>query len=135
MHIRKYDFDYGRRMLMQKAAVGATAGVLAPLWPTIAQSGEVTKAYPDELVSIEMNTKGKVKVGDTITANNVEYVKHLLDPIFYKQVKELGRKFKIGAPTKDVSQLFPHAYFEATLRNAGKASFDACEFSRKAEQV
>lgn len=125
MHIRKYDFDYGRRMLMQKAAVGAVGGVLAPLWSTIAQSGDVTKAYPDELLSIEMNTKGKVKVGDTITTANVEHVKHLMDPIMYQQVLKQGRKIKIGKTTTDVSTMFPHAYYEATLKNAGKAKFDA----------
>ncbi len=125
MHIRKYDFDYGRRELMKKVAVGAAGGVLAPLWPTIGNTGEVTKAYPDELISIEANTKGKIKVGDEITSANVEYVKHLLDPIFYHQVKDLGRKFRIRAPTKNVAELFPHAYMEATLKNAGKASFDA----------
>ena len=125
MHIRKYDFDYGRRKLMQNVAAGVGGGVLAPLWQTIAKAGDASKAYPDELTSIEMNTKGKVKVGDVITSANVDYVKHLLDPIFYKQVKELGRKFTIRAPTKDITELFPYQYLQATLKNAGKASFDA----------
>jgi len=125
MHIRKYDFDYGRRQLMLNVAKGAGAGVLAPLWSTIAKSGDISKAYPDELVSIEVNTKGKVKVGDMITDANVEYVKHLMDPIMYQQVLKQGRKIKIGPSTTDASKLFPHAYYEATLRNAGKAAFDA----------
>ncbi|MDE0855025.1 MAG: twin-arginine translocation signal domain-containing protein, partial [Nevskia sp.] len=43
MRIRKYDFNYGRRALLQKAALGAGAGVLAPLWPLIA-SGDMSKA-------------------------------------------------------------------------------------------
>lgn len=35
-HIRKFDFDYSRRTFMDKTARGiATAGVLAPLWPTM----------------------------------------------------------------------------------------------------
>ena len=67
MRIRKYDVDYGRRALLQKAALGAGAGVLAPLWPMIA-SGDMSKAYPDELTSVEMYTKGKVKTGDVLTA-------------------------------------------------------------------
>ena len=125
MRIRKYDFDYGRRKLMENAAAGLGAGVFCSTWSEIARAADVSKAYPDELISIEANTKGKVKVGDTVDAQNVDYVKHLLDPIFYKQVKELGRKFKIGPPTKDVSLMFPHSYFEATLKNNGKASFDA----------
>jgi hypothetical protein len=125
MRIRKYDFDYGRRKLMQNAALGLGGGVLAPLWPTIANSGEVSKAYPDELISIEANTKGKVKVGDTITAANVDYVKHLIDPIMYKQVATMGRRLKIVAPTNDITTLFPYDYLQATLRNNGKAAFDA----------
>lgn len=72
MHIRKYDFDYSRRKMMQNVALGLGGGVLAPVWPTIAATGEVTKAYPDEVTSIEVNTKGKIKVGDEITAANVE---------------------------------------------------------------
>ena len=124
MRIRKYDFDYGRRMLLQKAAVGASAGVLAPMWPLIAK-GDVSKAYPDELLSIEMYTKGKVKPGDVITAANVEVVKDLLDPIAYQQVKTMGRRINIVASTKDVTKLFPNQYLQATLKNKGKAKFDA----------
>ena len=81
MRIRKYDVDYGRRALLQKAAIGAGAGVLAPMWPLLANGGDVSKAYPDELLSIEMYTKGKIKPGDVITAANVDVVKDLLDPI------------------------------------------------------
>jgi hypothetical protein len=120
MHIRKYDFDYGRRQLLKNAAMGAGAGVLAPLWPLIA-NGDMGKAYPDELMSIEMYTKGKVKVGDYVTANNVDAVKDLLDPITFKQVKEMGRKIKIVAPTKDPTDLYPTEFLQTTLKNKGKA--------------
>lgn len=82
MRIRKYDFDYGRRALLEKAARGITrAGVLAPLWPIIANGGDVTKAYPDELVSIEAYTKGRIKPGDVLSAANVEHVKDLVSSI------------------------------------------------------
>jgi hypothetical protein len=125
MHIKKYDFDYSRRAFMGKAAIGAAAGVLAPLWPTIAKSGEITKAYPEELLHIEAYTKGKVKPGDVITADNVEAVKDLLDPIAYQQVKTMGRRINIVETTTDVTKLFPHEYLEATLKNDGKAKLDA----------
>jgi hypothetical protein len=125
MHIKKYDFDYSRRAFMGKAAIGAAAGVLAPLWPTIAKSGEITKAYPEELLHIEAYTKGKVKPGDVITADNVEAVKDLLDPIAYTQVKTMGRRINIVETTTDVTKLFPHEYLEATLANNGKAKLDA----------
>jgi len=124
MRIKKYDVDYGRRELMKKIGLGVGGGVLAPLWPTISSAGDVSKAYPDELLSIEMNTKGKVKVGDVITSANVEYVKHLMDPIMYDQVLKQGRRITIGKTNTDVTTMFPHAYLQATLKNAGLAKFD-----------
>ena len=125
MHIKKYDHDFSRRAFLEKTAKGAfTAGVLAPLWPTIGNTGEITKAYPEELLSIEAHTKGKIKPGDTVDASNVDVVKHLLDPIAYKQIKEMGRKVEIVETTTDITKLFPPLYLEATLKNAGKAMFD-----------
>lgn len=126
MRIRKYDFDYGRRALLEKTLKGvATAGVLAPLWPMIGNAADISKAYPDELTSIEMLTKGKIKPGDELNANNVDVVKDLLDPIAYHQVKERGRKIRIVASTRDASKLFPAQYLQATLKNQGTAKFDA----------
>ncbi len=82
MHIKKYDFDYSRRFFMEKTAKGLMgAGVLTSLWPLIGNTGEIGKAYPEELQSLEAYTKGKVKEGDVITAANVEHVKDLLDPV------------------------------------------------------
>src|SRR6056297_141247 len=130
MHIRKFDFDYSRRKFLEKSLVGAaSAGVLTSLWPMIARSDsaltDIGKAYPDELLSIEMHTKGKIKPGDVITADNVEHVEHLLDPIALEQVKTMGRRIRIAETTRDITKLYPHDYLEATLRNAGKATFDA----------
>lgn len=124
MHIRKYDFNYGRRQLLKNAALGAGAGVLAPLWPLIANGADIGKAYPDELLSIEMFTKGKIKTGDYLTAANVDAAKDLLDPITYKQIKEMGRRVKIVPTPKDSSVLFPHDFLQASVRNKGKAKFD-----------
>lgn len=125
MRIRKYDFNYSRRAFMEKAAAGVfTAGVLTSLWPEIARSGEITRAYPDELLSIDAYTKGKVSAGDVITADNVEFVKDLLDPIAFKQVSEMGRRINIVETTTDVTKMFPHEYLEATLRNQGQAVLD-----------
>ncbi|MEQ8740818.1 MAG: DUF1329 domain-containing protein [Hoeflea sp.] len=126
MRIRKYDRDFTRRAFLEKSLKGvATAGILAPLWPEIARSGTIDKAYPEELLSIDLYTKGQIKPGDVITADNVEIVKDLLDPIAYRQVKEMGRRITIVETTTDVTKLFPHEYLEATLSNAGKAKFDA----------
>ena len=126
MHIKKYDHNYSRRLFMDRVSKGAmAAGVLSPLWPLIANGQETSKAYPDELLSIEGYTKGKISTGDMLTADNVEYVKDLLDPIQYQQVAQMGRKIKIVASTNDATKLFPHEYLEATIRNNGKAMMDA----------
>ncbi|MDD3763520.1 MAG: DUF1329 domain-containing protein [Nevskiales bacterium] len=122
MHIRKYDFNYSRRMFMEKTLKGvAAAGVLTPLWPLVAEGADISKAYPDELMSIEMYTKGKIKPGDILTADNVDIVKDLLDPISYMQVKEMGRRIEIVDTVTDMETLFPPKFLEATLRNKGKA--------------
>lgn len=121
----KYDRGYSRRHFLSQAARGVfSAGVLMPTWEAIAATGEVNKAYPDELLSIEGYTKGRIKTGDEITAANVELVKDLLEPIRYEQILKHGRKLKIAKTTTDVMRLSPWEYIEATLSNVGKGAFD-----------
>src|ERR1700741_1324068 len=125
MHIRRYDAGFSRRHFLKATAAGASAGVLMPLWQALAATGDASKAYPEELLSIEGYTKGKIKTGDEITAANVEYVKDLLEPIRYEQIVKQGRRLKVVKTTTDVMKLSPWDYLEATVRNAGKARFDA----------
>ena len=76
MHIRRYKAGYSRRHFLEQMGRGVLAtGVLAPLWPTIAATGSVERAYPEELLSISAYTGGKISDGDRIDANNVELVK------------------------------------------------------------
>lgn len=125
MRIRKFHHDYSRRKFLRDAGLGVlSTGVLAPLGKTMADTGEISKAYPDELLSIDAYTKGKIKTGDEITAANVEHVKDLLEPIRYEQILKHGRKLKVVKTTKDIMRLSPREYIEATLKNAGKAKFD-----------
>lgn len=87
MHIKKYDFDYSRRFFMDKMAKGTMgAGVLTSLMPLIGNTGDIGKAYPEELTDIEAFTKGKIKTGDIVDAGNVEHVKDILDPVCYQQI-------------------------------------------------
>ena len=126
MNLRRYDGGYSRRHFLKQLAAGAGgAGVLMPLWQAIAANGDVSKAYPEELLSIEAYTRGKIKTGDEINAGNVGLVKDLMEPIRYEQIAKRGRKLKIAKTTTDVMRLSPWDYIEATLRNAGKARFDA----------
>ncbi len=126
MRLIKYDRGYSRRHFLKQAAGGTfCAGVLMPTWDAIAATGDISKAYPDELLSIEGYTRGKIKTGDEINASNVELVKDLLEPVRYEQILKMGRKLKIVKTTTDVMRLSPWEYIEATLKNSGKGRFDA----------
>jgi len=125
MHIQRFDRDYSRRKFVRDMAAGVlSTGVLAPLWKVLAKDGDASAAYPHELLSIDEYTKGKIQTGDTISADNVEHVRDLLDPIRYKQITQMGRRLKIVPTTTDIMRLSPHDYLEATFRNKGKARFD-----------
>ena len=125
MHIRKYDFDYSRRFFMDKMAKGTMgAGVLTSLMPLIGNTGDIAKAYPEELTSIEAYTKGKIKEGDIVDASNVEHVKDILDPVAYVQISQQGRRIRMAPTTTDITELYPKDYLAATLRNQGKGVFD-----------
>ncbi len=124
MHIMKYGRGFTRRHFLQTMGAGFTAGVLAPLWDVIAADGDITKAYPEELLSLDLYTKGKVKAGDSLTADNVDHVKDLLDEISYIQIKQQGRVVDLMPTTTDVWKLNPPSYLEATLKNRGQAKFD-----------
>jgi len=125
MHIRKYPKGFSRRHFVQATAAGAGAGVLAPLWDVLAAEGDHSRAYPDELLSLEEHTGGKLKAGDVLDASNVDTVKDLLDPICYVQVSQQGRIIDLQESTTDIMRLNPVPYLEATFANRGKATFDA----------
>ncbi|MGQ0621681.1 MAG: DUF1329 domain-containing protein [Panacagrimonas sp.] len=125
MLIRRYSRDFSRRKFLSDASKGVLAtGVLMPLAKAIAATGDITKAYPDELLSIESYTKGKIKTGDFIDDKNVEHVKDLLEPVRYEQILKQGRRLRVAKSTTDIMRTSPWEYLEATLTNAGKAKFD-----------
>ncbi|MDP2123278.1 MAG: DUF1329 domain-containing protein [Parvibaculum sp.] len=126
MYLRRYTHDYSRRLFLERLAAGVVSlGVTSPLWPVLAATGDASSAYPDELLSIEAYTKGAISTGGRIDAGNVELVRELLDPIRFRQIKEMGRVLEIVAPTTELMELSPCEYLEATFRNSGKARFDA----------
>jgi len=126
MHPIRYDRGYSRRKFLTDAAAGVVGtGVLMPLWQAMADHGDISKAYPAELLSIDDYTKGRIKTGDMIDAGNVETVKDLLEPVRYEQILKQGRKLKVVKTTTDIMKLSPWEYVEATLKNSGKAMYDA----------
>ena len=118
MHIRKYDFDYSRRYFMEKTSKGVgSAGILAALFPLMANGEGSYKAYPEELTDIEAYTKGQIKVGDEINADNVELVQDLIDPGVYQEVSQDGRTFFILPTQTKIEEQFPPFYLDKTLQN------------------
>lgn len=125
MHVTKFDTQYTRRQFLASAGRTALgAGMLAPLWDVIARDGDVSRAYPDEALSIEHYSHGAVKPGGVIDASNIEAVKNFLDPVVYLEVSQQGRVIDVKAPETDIMQLGPKSYTEATLRNRGTAHLD-----------
>jgi len=121
----RYDRRFTRRRFLEKLAGGVlTAGLLAPVWEVLAGNGDPGPAYPDELRSIDEYTRGRISTGDEITAENVEHVRALLDPIRFRQIAEMGRRLRVVPTTDDIMRLSPWEYIEATNRNRGLARFD-----------
>src|SRR5260370_35646324 len=86
----------------------------------IGGNGSLEAAYPPELLSIESYTKGKLKPGDVLNAENVDIVKDLLDPAAYWQIKHDGRLVDLAPTETDVPKLTPAPYLQPTLRNRAK---------------
>ena len=87
----------------------------------IGRHGTVEAAYPPELLSIEAYTKGKLKPGDVLNAENVDIVKDLLDPGAYYQIKHDGRLVDLAPTETDVTRLTPTAVPAGHLEQQGQA--------------
>ncbi len=123
--IRRFDRGYSRRVFLEASTRGLfRAGVLCSALAAFVKTGSVAAAYPDELLSIEDYTRGRLKSGDVINRSNVELVQDLLDPVRYQQIRDMGRQLVLAPTTTDLTKLNPSEYLEATLRNRGKAIFD-----------
>lgn len=124
MHLLKYTEGWTRRHFLEHTAKGImAAGLIAPLWQVIGNSGTCEAAYPPELLSIEAYTKGKLKIGGVLNADNVDIVKDILNPGLYHQIKNEGRVCDLAPSETRLDHLMPKAYLEATLHNTGKYKF------------
>ena len=82
MILKKFTRDYTRRKFIKNLGIaGVSMGVLSPLWSVLAEDGDHTRAYPEELLSLDAYTGGKISDTGTIDANNVDFVRDLLNPI------------------------------------------------------
>jgi Protein of unknown function (DUF1329) len=121
MRLMKYTEGWTRRHFLDQLGKGIlAAGILSPLMDVIGRNGNCEAAYPPELLSIEAYTKGKLKPGDVLSAENVDVVKDLLDPGAYWQIKHDGRLVDLAPTETDIARLMPMPYLRATLANQGK---------------
>src|SRR6266852_4216292 len=121
MRLLKYTEGWTRRHFLEQVGKGVfAAGVLTPLMDVIGRNGSLEAAYPPELLSIEAYTKGKLKPGDVLSAENVDIVKELLDPAAYWQIKYDRRLVDLAPTENDMTRMMPMPYLQTTLTNKGK---------------
>jgi hypothetical protein len=121
MHLVRYSDGWTRRHFLDQLCKGVfAAGVLSPLIDVIGRDGNCEAAYPPELLSIEAYTKGKLKPGDVLSAENVDIVRDLLDPGAYWQIKHDRRLVDLAPTETNLGRLMPMPYLQKTLTNKGK---------------
>src|SRR5437867_10726657 len=117
-------FDYWtRRDFLKKTGVWVGAGLLQPVLSLIDAGKTVEAAYPEEVLSIEKYTKGKVKPGMVISKDNAELVKDLCPEGLYMELTR-GAQIRIAETTTTADALIPPYWVQATLRNKGQAVLD-----------
>ncbi len=115
--------EWTRRDFLKKTGAFAGVGLLQPVLPLIGAGKSIAAAYPDELLSIEKYTKGKVKPGMVISKDNAELVKDLAPQGLFEELKR-GMEIKIGETSLKPTAFIPDYWLEATLRNQGQAVLD-----------
>lgn len=128
MKEREYkEFNYfdhwSRRDFLKKAGAFAGAGLLQPVLSLIGSGKSIAAAYPDEVLSIEKYTKGRVKVGMVISKDNSELIKDIAPEGLIVELQR-GAQIKIGETTTRAEAKEPKFWLEGTLRNKGQAVLD-----------
>ena len=115
--------EWSRRDFLKKTGAWAGAGMLQPVLNLAAAGKTIAAAYPDELLSIEKFTKGRVKPGMIISKDNAELVKDISPEGLYLELQR-GAQIKIADTTTAPDGIIPPHWIQATLRNKGKAALD-----------
>lgn len=118
-----YFAHWTRRGFLKRAGAWAGAGLLQPVLSLIGAGKSIAAAYPEEVLSIEKYTKGRVKPGMVISKDNADLVKDLCPEGLYIELTR-GREIKIAETTMQLNSFLPDYWIEATLRNKGIAMLD-----------
>jgi hypothetical protein len=117
-------FNYWtRRGFLKRAGALVGAGLLQPVLSLIDAGKTVEAAYPEEVLSIEKYTKGKIKPGMVISKDNVELIKDIAPEGLMVELQR-GGQIKIGETTLRPEATQPKFWIAATLRNKGQAVLD-----------
>jgi hypothetical protein len=117
-------FTMNRRHFLKTGATFLGAGLLQPVLPLIGAGKDVSAAYPDEILSIEKYSHGKVKPGDIISKDNADLVKDFAPEGLYTELIH-GREIKIAEANLKPQALVPVPWVDATFKNQGQAILDA----------
>ena len=115
--------EWTRRNFLKAAGTWAGAGLLQPVLPLIGAGKSIAAAYPEEVLSIEKYTKGRVKPGMIISKDNAEWVKDIAPEGLFVELQR-GRQIKIGETALRADAVEPGFWVQATLRNKGQAVLD-----------
>ena len=113
-----------RRKFLTWGGLAAGGALTSGIWKYVLDGRDFNYAYAEELLDIGTLTKGKLKVGDVLTKENVDSVKDLLAPGNYKLIKEYGERVNIVATETNPLKIQWKPMIEATERNLGKAILD-----------
>jgi hypothetical protein len=112
-----------RRDFLQKAGAWAGAGILQPVLGLVDSGKSVAAAYPEEILSIEKFTKGKIKPGMIVSKDNAELVKDISPEGLFLDLQR-GAQIKVAEAAMAADAIIAPYWVQATLRNRGKAILD-----------
>src|ERR1051325_7212103 len=69
-----YSGYWSRRGFLKQSGLFLGAGLLQPVLSLIGSGKSIAAAYPDEVLSIEKYTKGKIKPGMVISKDNYQLI-------------------------------------------------------------
>jgi Protein of unknown function (DUF1329) len=117
-------FDYWtRRGFLKTTGAWLGAGLLQPVLSLIDAGKTVEAAYPEEVLSIEKYTKGRVKAGMVISKDNANLIKDIAPEGLIVELQR-GAQIKIGETTTKPEATQPNFWLQASLRNKGQAVLD-----------
>ena len=115
--------EWSRRNFLKQTGAWVGAGLLQPVLPLIDAGKSIAAAYPEEVLSIEKFTKGKIKPGMIISKDNAELVKDISPEGLFLELQR-GAQIKIAEATTAPDAIIAPYWVQATLRNKGKAVLD-----------